>query len=344
MHDATVEFQDDGGGCARPPVDEGVRAHSTRCYRSPPRVSKVITVLSGGVGAARLLRALSVVVDPREITAVVNVGDDLVLNGLTICPDLDTITYTLAGLNNDELGWGLLGESWRVMDELEQLGGASWFRLGDRDLATHLYRSQRLSEGATKTQVTAELCDHHGVALRVLPVTDDVVATQFDTDVGRLNFQEYFVRHHHDVKVAAIDIVGALEARATQEVIESLASASRIVIAPSNPLISIDPILRVGGVRAMLERRRDDVVAVSPIIDGRALKGPADRLLADMGHDVSCVGVVDFYKGLVGTWIIDEADASRADVIRSRGVKVIVTTTIMADAHNAQRLAHAVIS
>jgi LPPG:FO 2-phospho-L-lactate transferase len=304
----------------------------------------VITVLSGGVGAARLLRALSVVVDPREITAVVNVGDDLVLNGLTICPDLDTITYTLAGLNNDELGWGLSGESWRVMDELEQLGGASWFRLGDRDLATHLYRSQRLSEGATKTQVTAELCDHHGVALRVLPVTDDVVATQFDTDVGRLNFQEYFVRHHHDVKVTAIDIVGALEARATQEVVESLASASRIVIAPSNPLISIDPILRVGGVRAMLERRRDDVVAVSPIIDGRALKGPADRLLADMGHDVSCVGVVDFYKGLVGTWIIDEADASRADVIRSRGVKVIVTTTIMADAHNAQRLAHAVIS
>lgn len=304
----------------------------------------MITVLSGGVGAARLLRALSDVVDPQEITAVVNVGDDLVLNGLTICPDLDTITYTLAGLNNDELGWGLSGESWRVMDELAQLGGASWFRLGDRDLATHLYRSQRLSEGATKSQVTAELCTHHGLAVRLLPVTDDVVATEFDTDVGRLNFQEYFVRHHHDVKVTAIDIVGADEARATSEVIESLANASRIVIAPSNPLISIDPILRVGGVREVLERRRDDVVAVSPIIDGRALKGPADRLLADMGHDVSCVGVVDFYKGLVGTWIIDEADASQADVIRSRGVKVIVTTTIMADARNAQRLARAVLS
>ena len=304
----------------------------------------MITVLSGGVGAARLLRALSDVVDPHEITAVVNVGDDLVLNGLTICPDLDTITYTLAGLNNDELGWGLSGESWRVMDELEQLGGASWFRLGDRDLATHLYRSQRLSEGATKSQVTAELCTHHGLAIRVLPVTDDEVATQFDTDVGRLNFQEYFVCHHHDVKVTAIDIVGADEARATNEVIDSLVGASRIVIAPSNPLISIDPILRVGGVREVLERRRDDVVAVSPIIDGRALKGPADRLLADMGHDVSCVGVVDFYKGLVGTWIIDEADASQADVIRSRGVKVIVTTTIMADAQNAERLAHAVIS
>ena len=304
----------------------------------------MITVLSGGIGAARLIRALSDVIDPTQITAVVNVGDDLVLHGLTICPDLDTITYTLAGLTNDELGWGLSGESWRVMDELAQLGGASWFRLGDRDLATHLYRSQRLSEGATKSQVTAELCTHHGLAVRLLPVTDDVVATEFDTDVGRLNFQEYFVRHHHDVKVTAIDIVGADEARATSEVIESLANASRIVIAPSNPLISIDPILRVGGVREVLERRRDDVVAVSPIIDGRALKGPADRLLADMGHDVSCVGVVDFYKGLVGTWIIDEADASQADVIRSRGVKVIVTTTIMADARNAQRLARAVLS
>jgi LPPG:FO 2-phospho-L-lactate transferase len=287
---------------------------------------------------------MSNVVDPRDITAVVNVGDDLVLNGLTICPDLDTITYTLAGLNNDELGWGLAGESWRVMEELGQLGGASWFRLGDRDLATHLYRSQRLSEGATKTQVTAELCKHHGLAIRVLPVTDDVVATQFDTDVGRLNFQEYFVRHHHDVKVTAIDIVGAGEARATDQVIESLADADRIVIAPSNPLISIDPILRVGGVREMLQRRRDDVVAVSPIIDGRALKGPADRLLADMGHGVSCVGVVDFYKGLVGTWIIDEADASQADAVRSRGVNVVVTTTIMAEAQNAQRLANAVIS
>jgi LPPG:FO 2-phospho-L-lactate transferase len=304
----------------------------------------VITVLSGGVGAARLLRALSGVVDPHEITAVVNVGDDLVLNGLTICPDLDTITYTLANLNNDELGWGLAGESWRVMDELERLGGAAWFRLGDRDLATHLYRSQRLSEGATKSQVTQELCTHHGVAIRVLPVTDDDVATNFDTDVGRLNFQEYFVRHHHDVAVSAIDIVGADEARATGEVIESLAKSTRIVIAPSNPLISIDPILRVRGVREMLERRRDDVIAVSPIIDGRALKGPADRLLAEMGHDVSCVGVVDFYKGLVGTWIIDEADAAQADTIESRGVKVIVTTTIMADPQNARRLADAVLS
>jgi len=304
----------------------------------------VITVLSGGVGAARLLAALSEAVDPSEVTAVVNVGDDLTMHGLTICPDLDTIMYTLAGRNNAELGWGLAGESWRVMESLEALGGEAWFRLGDLDLATHLYRSQRLSEGATKTEVTAELCRRLGVTVRLLPVTDDVVATYFDTELGRLSFQEYFVRHHHDVAVTAIDIVGAEEATASAEVLTALREASRIVVAPSNPLISIDPILRVPGVRDVLERRRDDVVAVSPIIDGRALKGPADRLLAELGHDVSCLGVVDFYKGLVGTWIIDVADENRADDVRGRDVDVIVTTTIMAERENARRLCAAVLA
>jgi LPPG:FO 2-phospho-L-lactate transferase len=304
----------------------------------------VITVLSGGVGAARLLAALSESIDPREITAVVNVGDDLVMHGLTICPDLDTIMYTLAGLNNSELGWGLAGESWRVMEELDTLGGAAWFRLGDRDLATHLFRSQRLSEGATKTEVTAELTQRLGVNVRLLPVTNDVIATCFDTELGRMSFQEYFVQHHHGVAVTAIDIVGADTATASTQVLEALGDASRIVIAPSNPLISIDPILRVPGVRAILERRRDDVVAVSPIIDGRALKGPADRLLAELGYEVSCLGVVDFYKGLVGTWIIDQADAARADEVRGRGVNVSVTTTIMAEGDNAKRLSAAVLA
>ncbi|MGB8197677.1 MAG: 2-phospho-L-lactate transferase [Acidimicrobiales bacterium] len=304
----------------------------------------MITVLSGGVGAARLLDALRAVIDPSEIAAVVNVGDDLTMHGLTICPDLDTIMYTLAGRNNHELGWGLQGESWRVMEELDALGGEAWFRLGDRDLATHLYRSQRLGQGATKTQVTRELCDRLGVAVRLLPVTDDPVATCFDTELGRLSFQEYFVRHHHGVAVSAIDIVGAEAATATPEVVAALHTASRIVLAPSNPLISIDPILRVPGVRDILEERHDDVVAVSPIIDGHALKGPADRLLAELGHEVSCLGVVDFYKGLVGTWVIDDADTARADDVRSRGVKVIVTTTIMAQPENAARLAEAVLS
>jgi LPPG:FO 2-phospho-L-lactate transferase len=304
----------------------------------------VITVLSGGVGAARLLRALSDAVDPSELSAIVNVGDDLVLHGLTICPDLDTITYTLAGLNNDELGWGLRGETWRVMDELSALGGAAWFRLGDRDLATHLYRSQRLAEGASKTDVARELAQHHGVTVSLLPVSDDPIATEFLTDEGRMSFQEYFVQRHHDVVVRAVDVVGIDRAQMTQDVERALSQASRLVIAPSNPLISIDPILQVSGVRALVRERRDDVVAISPIIGGAALKGPADRLLRELGYESSALGVVDHYGDLVGTWIIDEADAHLAEAIRERGVRVKVTTTIMADVENARRLAHAVLS
>jgi LPPG:FO 2-phospho-L-lactate transferase len=308
-----------------------------------PRVSKVITVLSGGVGAARLLRALSQEIDPRELVAVVNVGDDLVLHGLTICPDLDTITYTLAGLNNDELGWGLRGETWRVMEELDALGGEAWFRLGDRDLATHLYRSQRLADGATKTEVTAELCARHGVRVTLLPVTNDAVATEFVTDEGRMSFQEYFVGRRHDVVVRAIEVTGAAAARVTKEATAALEGATRLVIAPSNPLISIDPMLQVPGVREVLRARREDVVAVSPLVAGAALKGPADRLLCELGHDATTLGVVDFYEGLVGTWVIDEADVELSEAITSRGVAVEVTTTIMADPQNARRLAKVVL-
>jgi LPPG:FO 2-phospho-L-lactate transferase len=304
----------------------------------------VITVLSGGVGAARLLRALSDVVDPDELCAIVNVGDDLVLHGLTICPDLDTIAYTLAGLNNDELGWGLRGESWRVMEELGALGGEDWFRLGDRDLATHLYRSQRLAQGATKTEVTRELTQRLGVAVALLPVTDDPIATEFVTDVGRLSFQEYFVRHHHDVVVRGVEVVGARDATMTTDVARALGDARRVVIAPSNPLISIDPILQVPGVRELLASRRDDVIAVSPLIGGAALKGPADRLMRELGHESSALGVADYYGDLVGTWVIDDADATLAEPIRELGMRVEVTTTIMADPENARRLATVVLS
>jgi LPPG:FO 2-phospho-L-lactate transferase len=304
----------------------------------------VITVLSGGVGAARLLKALSDETDPSELTAVVNVGDDMVLHGLTICPDLDTIAYTLAGLNNDDLGWGLAGETWRVMDELDALGGEAWFRLGDRDLATHLYRSQRLSEGATKTQVTAELGRHLKLRVRLLPVTDDSIATVFDTEVGELSFQEYFVKHRHGVVARSVTVRGVEQSSPSPEVIDALERSERIVIAPSNPLISIDPILQVPGVRDIITRRRDDVVAVSPIINGVALKGPADRLLDELGYEASCVGVANFYDGLIGTLIIDEADARHAPSIEATGIRVIVTTTIMAERQNARRLARAVLA
>ncbi len=275
---------------------------------------------------------------------MVNVGDDLVLHGLTICPDLDTITYTLAGLNNDEMGWGLRGESWRVMDELHDLGGEAWFRLGDRDLATHLYRSERLRQGATKTQVAQELCAHFDLGVTLLPVSDDPIATEFLTPDGRLTFQEYFVRHHHDVVVSAIEVVGASNATLSALARDALTNASRLVIAPSNPLISIDPILQVPGVRELIGERVSDVIAVSPLINGQALKGPADRLMRELGYESSVLGVADFYDGLVGTWVIDEADRALADPLRSRGVNVEVTTTIMADSENARRLAKVVVS
>ena len=304
----------------------------------------MITVLSGGVGAARLLRALSDVVDPSELCAVVNVGDDLVLHGLTICPDLDTITYTLAGLNNDELGWGLRGESWRVMEELGALGGEDWFRLGDRDLATHLYRSQRLAQGATKTEVTRELTQRLDVAVTLLPVTDDTVATEFVTENGRLSFQEYFVKHHHDVVVRGVEIVGVKDATMTSEVARALRESQRIVIAPSNPVISIDPILQVPGVREILATRRDDIIAVSPLVGGAALKGPADRLMRELGYESSALGVADYYGDLVGTWVIDEVDAALADPIRHLGMSVEVTTTIMAEPESARRLATVLVS
>lgn len=304
----------------------------------------MITVLCGGVGAARLLRVLAKEIDPGEITAVVNVGDDLVLHGLTICPDLDTISYTLANMNNDELGWGLAGESWRVMGELKELGGAAWFALGDRDLATHLYRSQRLSEGATKTDVTRELSQLWNIAVRLLPATNDAIATTFDSEIGPLSFQEYFVRHHHDVVVHRVAVRNVLNSRPTPEALEALETSSRIIIAPSNPLISIDPILQIPGIRQLLERRRDDVVAVSPLINGVALKGPADRLMRELGLEATCVGVADFYQGLIGTFVIDEADRRHKPTIASRGIKVHVTTTIMADPANAQRLARTVLS
>jgi LPPG:FO 2-phospho-L-lactate transferase len=304
---------------------------------------RVITVLCGGVGAARLLRVLQQHVEPADITAVVNVGDDLVLHGLTICPDLDTITYTVTGRNNETLGWGLQGETWRVMEQLDALGGERWFGLGDLDLATHLYRSQRLSQGASKTTVAAELAKRMGLAISLLPVTDDPVATTFDTEIGPLSFQEYFVKHHHSVRVDAISFIGAPSAVLSPLSRRALEQAERIIIAPSNPLISIGPMLAIEGISALLQERRRDVVAVSPIINGAALKGPADRLLAELGFDVSCVGVAHYYQGLIGTLVIDEVDAHLAPAIRDLDIDVIVTSTIMGTPAADAALAAAVL-
>lgn len=314
----------------------------------------MITVLAGGVGAARYLRGLLAVVDPGAVTAIVNTGDDLVLHGLWISPDLDTVTYTLSGSVNPETGWGLVGETWQAMDALGRFAGvvppgsragATWFGLGDRDLATHLYRTARLGEGADLTTVTAEIATAFGLALRLLPMTTDRVATMVTVeDEGEISFQDYFVRRRHDVAVTSVRVDGVALARPGPGVLDALDGAERIVVAPSNPIVSIGPILDVPGVRERLERRRDDVVAVSPIVAGAALKGPADRMLVELGHEASVVGVARLYASIAGTLVVDDADAASASDVESAGMRCVVAPTVMKDLAVAAALAEITLS
>jgi len=286
------------------------------------------------------LRGLVRVVAPAEVTAVVNTGDDTELHGLHISPDLDTVTYTLAGLNDDERGWGLAGETWGVMDSLDRLGGETWFRLGDQDLATHLYRTQRLSSGATLSQVTVEITQSLGVAVRLLPMSDDPVRTRLTLVEGpEVSFQEYFVGRRHAVAVESLRFAGAEAARPAPGVLSAITDAEVVVVCPSNPIVSIGPLLAVPGVADALAARRHDVVAVSPIIAGAALKGPADRLMAELGHEPSVIGVARMYGDFVGTLVVDDADSEMAEGVESCGVRCVVAPSIMHTAEHAGALA-----
>jgi LPPG:FO 2-phospho-L-lactate transferase len=293
-----------------------------------------------------LLTGLVQVVGPDELTAIVNVGDDVELHGLHISPDLDTITYTVAGAIDPERGWGLAGETWHAMDALARYPRArAWFNLGDRDLATHLYRTDRRRAGATLAQVSAEIAEAWGLGLRLLPVTDDRLETRVTVPGdGEIGFQEYFVQRHHDVAVESVRFDGADRATPAPGVIEALTDARRVVIAPSNPLVSIDPVLAVPGVREAVVARRADAVAVSPIVAGAALKGPADRLLRELGHEASVVGVARLYAPLVATLVIDEADAEQAGAVQAEGVRCVVAPTIMRGPAEARSLAEVVLA
>jgi LPPG:FO 2-phospho-L-lactate transferase len=305
----------------------------------------VITVLAGGVGAARMLAGLVQVVEPSGLTAVVNTGDDLVLHGLEISPDLDTVTYTLAGAIDPERGWGLAGETWQAMTTLGRYGGEAWFNLGDRDLGTHLYRTARRHAGATLTEVTAEIAAAWDLGLRLLPMTDDPVRTMVTVqDEGEIGFQEYFVGRQHAVTVDSVRFDGVESCTPAPGVLDALDGADRIVIAPSNPIVSIGPVLAVPGLRDAVARRRDDVVAVSPIIAGAALKGPADAMLAALGHESSAVGIARIYAELAGTLVIDEADADLADAVEAEGVRCVVAPTIMSTPDRAAALARIVVA
>jgi LPPG:FO 2-phospho-L-lactate transferase len=308
----------------------------------------MIVALAGGVGAARMLAGLLAVTDPAEVTAIVNVGDDTVLHGLHISPDLDTVTYTLAGAINPETGWGRVGETWEAMEELRTLsdGRLSWFNLGDRDLGTHLYRTTRLAEGATLSEVTREITARWGLDLTVLPVSDDRVSTRVTlaADGSEIGFQEYFVGHHHDVEVSAVRLDGVSRSRPAPGVLEAIANASRVVICPSNPVVSIGPVLAVPGVADAVAARRADVVAVSPIIAGHALKGPADRLLRELGHDASVVGVARLWAPVAATLVVDDADAGLAGAVETEGMRCVVAPTVMSDPGVAAALARTVLA
>ena len=327
---------------SRPALDGTQWPHAGRLTRHSYDLV-VFTVLCGGVGAARLLAGLVRTVDPAEITAIVNVGDDVVMHGLHVSPDLDTITYTLAGLHNDATGWGVVDESWRVMDELASIGGPTWFRLGDRDLATHLYRTGRMAEGATLSEVTAELVKARDVAVQVRPATDDRVSTELTSVAGeRLSFQEYFVARHHDVEIRSIEFVGAGTATAAPGVLSAIERAERVIVAPSNPLISIDPILAIPGITEAVARRRSETIAVSPLVAGAALKGPADRLLRELGNEASAVGVARHYRDIAATFVIDVLDEPLRDQVEQLGMRCVVTETVMSDPRRAAALASTV--
>lgn len=304
-----------------------------------------VVTLAGGVGAAKLLAGLVRAHPPDDLLAVVNTADDTVLHGLHVSPDLDTVVYTLAGAVNPDTGWGLAGETWQAMDALDRYGGITWFRLGDRDLATHLYRTHRLGQGADLATVTAEIAAAWGLELGVLPVTNDRIETRVTTaDEGEIGFQDYFVRRRHDVPVTAIRVAGSEQAQPAPGLIETLASAASIIIAPSNPIVSIGPVLEVPGVRDAVAARRDAVVAVSPIVGGAALKGPADRLMRELGHACSVVGVARLYQDVAGTLVIDEVDAHLAREVEATGVSCIVAPTVMDGVESAAELARTVLN
>ncbi len=343
-----------------------------------------VTALAGGVGAARMLRGLAAVVGQANITAVVNTGDDMVLHGLYVSPDIDTVTYTLGGASNDETGWGLAGESWTVMDALrafERTGtgdgaqnGASltWFNLGDRDLATHLLRTGRLAGGATLSQVTSEVARRYGVEARLLPMTDSRVETRVTVSLGRevrnfgglalagprdggqpppagagpteIGFQEYFVGLRHSVEVKAVRFAGADAARPAPGVLAAIADADLVVICPSNPIVSIGPVMAVPGIAEAVAERRRDVVAVSPIIAGRALKGPADRMLTELGYEASAVGVARLWAHLAAALVVDEQDAGLAPGVEAEGMRCVVAPSVMSGPKEAADLARAVLA
>jgi LPPG:FO 2-phospho-L-lactate transferase len=297
-----------------------------------------VVLLSGGVGGARFARGLYAALAPDELTIVGNVGDDLEVLGLAVSPDLDSVLYALAGLSDDERGWGRAGETWHALSAAAAWGGEDWFRLGDLDLGLHLVRTQAVRAGATLSDVTSRLVSRAGLRLRLLPATDEPLRTEVVTPAGTFPFQEWFVARRHADEVDEVRFEGAARARPAPGLLDALAEADAILIAPSNPFVSIAPILAVPAIREAVEARAVRSVAVSPLIGGKAVKGPADRMLSRMAGGTTPRHVADCYEGLIDALVIDEADLP-ADA----PVDLVATSTLMADPEAARRLANAVL-
>ena len=303
-----------------------------------------IAALAGGVGASKLLLGLYDVMDPAALTAIVNTGDDITLHGLKISPDLDIVTYTLAGIIDPKKGWGFRGETFHLLRRLAVFGRTNWFNLGDRDLATHIHRTAMLADGKTLADTAESIRLALGVKSRILPMCNEPVPTIIESNEGALHFQEYLVKRRAEPVVRSIRFDGVEAANPAPGVLEAIRDADRIIICPSNPLISIGPILAVKGIRESLRARRDTVVAVCPIVGGKSLKGPSDKMLAELGHEASAKGVAKLYADFTGTFVIDPADESQRVAIESLGMKVAVIPTVMQTRGDKRKLARAILS
>lgn len=302
-----------------------------------------VVAFAGGVGGAKLAHGLQQVLAPGDLSVVVNTADDETFHGLLVCPDHDTVLYTLAALADRQRGWGLAGETWSAADMLARLGEPAWFRLGDRDLAIHVHRTRRLREGTRLTEVNRGIQRALGVVTPILPMTDTPVRTRVRTPDGWLPFQDYFVRLHQQPDVLEVAFAGIEDARPTPDVAAALEAAEAILVCPSNPFVSIGPILAVTGLRELVDAARSRgvrVVAVSPLVGGRALKGPADRMAASLGGEASATGIARLYAGLVDALLIDDVDAAEAPAIAALGIQPVVGPTVMTD--DASRAALAV--
>lgn len=300
----------------------------------------MIVVLAGGVGAAKFLEGLAAVMPLEQITVIANTGDDAEFHGLHVSPDIDTVLYTLAGIVDRERGWGIAGDTFGCLGSLERLGQETWFQLGDRDLATHLTRTRRLRQGTTLSEVTEELRRRLGVACRILPMSDGRARTRLQTTAGLLAFQEYFVKLRQEPDVLEMDFSEATACQPAPGVVEAIAGAKGVIVAPSNPILSIGPILAVPGIREALRNTAAPVAAISPIVGGRALKGPADRILTSLGLGASAAAVAELYRDFLDCFVLDIQDASRREEVERKGIKVILTQTIMSTAEARQDLAH----